>query len=191
MCTRALHFGVGCGGRVSGNVTLGRVVVDANVTVDVGGAFDSLELVSGAAFALRGGGVVKLQSLVVNQNATLVVGANTIFNVVASGSGVTNDGIIRLNDTLVVRGSFNQVCRPSGSERLALIVTSQTRNGALVVKPASGVVPLAVDTLLALDGVGSSLRRERRRLCRMAHTPTAAQCARHRSAASCARSTRW
>lgn len=111
MCTRALRFGVGCGGRVSGNVTLGRVVVDANVTVDVGGAFDSLELVSGAAFALRGGGVVKLQSLVVNQNATLVVGANAIFNVVASGSGVTNDGTVRLNDTLVVRGSFNQVCR--------------------------------------------------------------------------------
>lgn len=113
---------------------LGHVIIDANATVQINAPFDSIQLNSGAVYAFVNN-TLRLQSVTIARNATLSMASNTSLTLLLNGA-LTNDGLLRVVDSLVVYGALNQ-----------------TRYGATLVRLASGSSPLLVERLIALDGL--------------------------------------
>jgi hypothetical protein len=128
--SRALRFGSGFRGIIPRSVTLGRVIIDGNATVQLDAPFDSIQLNSGAVHTFS----MRLQSVTIGRNATLSVPSNSTLTLLLNGA-LTNDGLLRIVDSLVLNGALNQ-----------------TRYGATLLRLASGTAPLLVARLLALDG---------------------------------------
>ena len=131
--SRALQLSGGFRGVIPRTLTLGLVVIDANVTAQIDAPFDAIQLNSGAVHAFSSS-TLRLQSVTISRNATLSVASNTSLTLVRNGL-LNNDGLLRVVDSLVLNGALNQ-----------------TRYGAMLVRVASAAAPLLVEKLVALDG---------------------------------------
>lgn len=133
MLSRALRLGAGFRGTIPRSLSLGFVVLDANVSTLIDASFDSIQLNNGAVHAFSNN-VMRLQSVTISRNATLSMPSNMSLTLLRNGV-LHNDGLLRVVDSLLLNGALNQ-----------------TRYGATLLRLVSGFAPLLVAKLIALDG---------------------------------------